>query len=459
MLAQRARLGGLFFYCLLRYTAAMKTPDLQKVKKVFFLGIGGIGVSALARMMLMQDKEVVGSDREDSEIISELKGLGAKIFIGQGVGFIPSDTDLVIYTIAISYFDPELISSLNERGLAMLSYPEALGEISKSRFTIAVSGTHGKTTTTAMISRILIEAGLKPTVIVGSILKDLETNFISGESNFLVVEACEYRRSFLNLHPDILVITNIDEDHLDYYKDVNDIEKAFLDFVGQVKKSGAVVYNASDFHSQRVMRGKRLKKIDYSSLKTDFTLEISGAHNVLNAKAALSVAGLLSLSPSNSRAALKNFSLPWRRFEYRGETSSGAVVYDDYAHHPREAAATLEAARERHPDSKIFVVFQPHLYSRTKALLNQFPMGFRSADRVIIAPIYAAREIPDPSISHKLLSETIAKSGVSSRPFTSLASIEKYLRRELRLGDVLITMGAGDIYKLADRLLGVNVAR
>ena len=220
--------------------------DLHDVKKPFLLGIGGIGISAIARMFLAEGKEVFGSDSSDSEIIAELRKVGAKIEIGQSVDLVPRGVDLIIYTVAIEVAEPKLIHTLKKGNVPVRSYPEILNIISKDKFTIAVSGTHGKTTTTAMIAQIMIDAEMDPTVIVGSLLKDSKSNFVAGKSKYLVVEACEYRKSFLNINPTVAVITNIDNDHLDYYKDVGDIARAFGEFVSLIPKNGVVVADLKD---------------------------------------------------------------------------------------------------------------------------------------------------------------------------------------------------------------------
>src|SRR3990167_10434405 len=302
----------------------MKNVDLNKIKRAHFVGIGGIGVSAIARMMLAEVKIVGGSDTSDSAIIDELRKLGAKIFIGHKAENVANDVDLLVYTPALTADNPELKKAV-ELGIPTLSYPEMLGLISKDKHTIAVSGAHGKTTTTAMIAKILIDAELDPTVIVGSLLKESKSNLIMGKSDYFIVEACEYERSFLNIKPKLLVITNIEADHLDYYKDINDIKDAF---------------NQLALQSENTIRDytKYLEKVP--------KLSVPGLHNRMNAAAAYAVADFLGIDESVIKKALINFSGTWRRLEKRGETGEGTVIYDDYAHHPTEIKASLEALRE-----------------------------------------------------------------------------------------------------------------
>lgn len=328
----------------------------------------------------------------------------------------------------------------------MLSYPEVLGVISKEKFTIAVSGTHGKTTATAMIAKIMMDAGLDPTVIIGSFLLDAErtqnkntertrTNFIAGKSDYLVVEACEYRRSFLNLTPKILVITNIDADHLDYYKDLDDIKNAFAELAAKLPKDGVLV---NDFEGVALPEGFRLK--------------IPGRHNISNAKAALAVARALKIPDEDALKSLSEFSGTWRRFEYRGKSENGALVYDDYGHHPREIEATLQGARELFPKEKIVVVFQPHLYSRTKDHLAGFGKCFALADEAVLLPIYPAREIDSGDIKSEMVVAEIRKNRQSAHFVETFAEAGTLAQKLSGSGDVVLTLGAGETNKVADIL-------
>lgn len=429
--------------------------ELKNISDAHFIGIGGIGVSSIARMFLLEGKGVSGSDLSSSKTTEELEKLNAHIFYGHDAKNIPEDTGLVVYTIAIPEDNPEFLEA-RKKGLPMLSYPELLGLISKDKFTIAVSGTHGKTTTTAMIAKILLDAHLDPTVIVGSFLLDEKSNFIAGKSNYFVVEACEYKRSFLNINPKIIVITNIDNDHLDYYKDIKDIQSAFREFIQKLPGDGMVVCNPMDPLIAPVIENIKVKIIDYS-LHAKPALSIPGAHNLLNAQAAQAVADNLGIDKNRTLSALFKFKGTWRRFEYKGTMKNGALVYDDYGHHPTEIAATIAAAKERFPDKKIILVFQPHLYSRTKLLLPQFVEVLSVADAVFLAPIYAAREKFDPEISSDILGKCLKEKNVPVFSFSDAQKMEKPIRE--RYSDkkyLILTIGAGDIYKIGELLLGAT---
>jgi len=428
----------------------MKKSILEKAKKIHFIGIGGIGMSAIAKMFLLEGKSVSGSDTSDSEIISELKKSGAEIFIGHDEKNISKDIDLVIYTIAIAGDNSEFVEA-KKRKLNTITYPEALHEISKDKYTIAISGTHGKTTTTAMIAKILMDAGLDPTVIVGSILKDAKSNFVAGKSKYLVVEACEYRKSFLNIEPNIAVVTNIDNDHLDFYKDLEDIQKAFGEFADKVPKNGYIVCDTKDksvSYSIKDVVGKIVNNLEFKD--KNLKLKIPGEHNKSNASMALAVAHILGISKKSAEKSLEDFSGTWRRFEYKGDTKKGVVVYDDYGHHPTEIKASIKCAREMFPNKKITIVFQPHLYSRTKLLLNDFVEVLKKADSVVLAPIYAAREPHDITVSSEILKEKIGK---KAKSFPCFQDIENHLIDSLSKDDILITMGAGDIFKVGESIL------
>ena len=429
----------------------MKT-SFADVQHVYFIGIGGIGVSAVARMMLSEGKGVSGSDIAKSEITDELVKLGAIFHVGQNIDLIPDDTDLVIYSPAVSVYEPKLIEEIKKKKIRALTYPEALHEISKDKYTIAISGTHGKTTTTAMIAQVLIDAGLDPTVIVGSFLKDQKSNFIAGTSKYFVVEACEYQKSFLNIKPTIAVITNIDNDHLDYYKDIEDIQDAFHEFISQVPEDGYIVSHTKNTTVAPVLKNVHAHILDAKDFYDDkLALKVPGKHNRDNASLVLAVASILGIGEKKAKASLEKFAGTWRRFEYKGTMKNGAIVYDDYGHHPTEVKATLAGAREFFGKKRIIVAFQPHLYSRTKLLLNDFAGAFGDADEVFIAPIYAAREKNDPTITSKMLAEKIKDTKAMS--FDSFDEIENHLAKDLKKDDVLITMGAGDIYKVGENIL------
>ena len=424
--------------------------DIQKFKAVHFIGIGGIGVSALARMMLLSGKRVSGSDRSAGKVTDELIKLGVAVRFGHAGENIPHNADCVVYTNALAQNNPELRAAY-ARNIPVLSYPEMLGIVSQGKYTIAVSGTHGKTTTTAMIAGILRDGGLDPTVVVGSLLKAENSNFIGGKSDYFVVEADEYKKSFLHLHPNILVINNIDEDHLDFYKNLGDIQATFRELAERVPKDGYVICNAWDKHVSPVVQSLPASVVDYTQYRQDGTrLKVAGEHNRMNASAAYAVGKILDIADVVLKKSLAEFEGTWRRFEYKGTMENGAVVYDDYAHNPQKVRAALQGAREIFPEKRITVVFQPHLYSRTKLLLEGFTGAFKDADTVIITPIYAAREDPDPEISGEIVADAIANVRGETMYMGGFEEVISYLENNIGETDIVITMGAGDIFKVGD---------
>ncbi|MCR4275120.1 MAG: UDP-N-acetylmuramate--L-alanine ligase [Candidatus Campbellbacteria bacterium] len=426
--------------------------NLNKTKHIHFIGVGGIGVSAMARMMKYHGKHVSGSDRVLSPITHDLENIGVRVRPGHDEHHVPLFADLVVYSPAIAGDNPEMIRA---RGLHIptLSYPEVLGEISKEAFTVAVSGTHGKTTTTAMIADVLAK-DINPTVIVGSLLKGGRSNFVPGHTKRFLVEACEYKRSFLHLHPSVLVITNIDEDHLDYYKDLKDIQSAFRELALKVPSYGAIVCNTDDSVVQETLAGISVPILNYMAhYNPDRELFVFGEHNTKNAAIAHTVGEFFSVPEETINDALANFRGTWRRSEYKGRTTRGTEVFDDYAHHPQEIRTTLAGFKKRFPDKNIVVVFQPHLYSRTKTFFNDFAESFHNANRVLLAPIYAAREAHDPSISHHMLGDALRQYGKQVESYETLDALSHTLSRSVEPNDVVITMGAGDIYKVGERLL------
>lgn len=408
--------------------------DPKKIKKIFFIGIGGIGISALAKMAISRGIEVLGiNDEESPKTLDPLRDAGAIIFYQNELKELP-DADMYVYSDAWIYRGPELIADAKLRGVPVLSYFEALGVFAREYKVIAIAGTHGKTTTTAMVAEVLLAAGLDPTVVVGSFVKKFGSNFREGKSEYLVVEADEYNRHFLNFRPFIAVVTNIEADHLDCYRDLADIQDAFDKFLS---KSQNKIQDYS----------KYLDKVP--------PLAVPGVHNRMNAAAALAVADMLHIDEKEAQDSLANFQGTWRRLEKKGETEGGTTVYDDYAHHPTEIRASIEALRELYPTGakKITVLFQPHLFSRTKALFGDFSKSFKGADRVLLLPIYFAREAQDESISSALLSEAITENGEQALAFADFGEAESYVSG-LNLGpnDVFVTMGAGEAYKVADQV-------
>lgn len=435
----------------------IELKDFSRIKQIYFFGIGGIGISALARMFLIEGKKIGGCDLNFSEITSELKNLGVEITQGQKIDFVPRETDLIIYTAAIPVADEKLFQQIKELKIPSLSYPEALGIVALDKKTIAVAGTHGKTTTTAMLAEILLAAGLDPTVIIGSLLKNQQSNFVAGKSQYLVVEADEYRRAFLNLKPYILIINNLDLDHLDYYRDLADIQSAYRQLISQVNPQGVIITQMENSHIAPILVDAPAKVIDYSKIDIkNLKLKVPGEHNRQNARAAWAVAEFLGVKEDQTREALEKFAGVWRRFEYKGQMKNGAVVYDDYAHNPQKVRAVLSGAREMFPQKRIVAVFQPHLYSRTKALLADFASVFAGAGVVIVLPIYAAREAFDPAISSEILAREISK----QQPELSVLTVKDFDQAQIEIeklaqaDDLILFMGAGDGYLLAERLVG-----
>lgn len=424
---------------------------MKDYKKIYFIGIGGIGMSALAKLFFDFGVEVSGSDRTTSKMTEKLEGYGIKINYEHSFENITSDIDCVVYTLAIPDDNPEIQKS-KDLNIPLFTYAQMLGEVSKNYFTIAVSGTHGKTTTTAMIADVFIQNNKKPNVIVGSLLKKYDSNYIKGDSDIFIVEACEYKKSFLNLHPNILVITNIDSDHLDFYKNLEGVQNAFSELIDKMPDDGVIVCDPNDPKVVPVLKNKKQKVIDYTSFKNLVPENILGDHNVLNASASLAVSDFYNLNQKESVKALENFEGTWRRFQCIGKTKEGALVYDDYAHHPTAVRATIKTLKTRFSDKKIIIIFHPHTYSRTNELFNEFVEVFNGVEEVILLPIYAAREENVWGVSSEKLVEGISKKQKCIfKP--DFESVIEYLKNKQTEDYLIITMGAGDVYKITEKLV------
>lgn len=421
-------------------------------RKLHFTGVGGIGMSALAQLLLMKGDVIVGSDRDESPVTEMLDKKGITVLIGQKAENVADDTSMLVYSDAVPADNPERLRA-EELGITQLSYFEMLGMVSQEKRTIAVSGTHGKTTTSGMLARILRDAGTSPTAVIGSIVQDFGSNYLPGESAWFVAEACEYRRHFLNLSPEVLIVTNIEFDHTDYFKDLEDVQDAFRTMMQKVPAHGAIITDTEHPNIQPLLEGLSAPVIDYTQLP-GYELRLPGEFNIMNARAAAAAARVVAPAILESQIveSLAQFHGTWRRFDHKGTTANGADVYDDYAHHPTAIQETLRALRARVGTGKIVVAFHPHLYSRTRDLLDGFARSFVDADEVIIAPIYAAREADDGSVSSELLAKLIAENGTPARAVTTLAEVEEALR-PYGEGTTIMTMGAGDIYKVADALV------
>ncbi len=425
---------------------------MQSGKKIYIVGIGGIGLSALAQLYKHAGAEVSGSDRSEQPTTKLLREKGIDIFIGHDAANVPLDAGLLVYSDAIPEDNPERARA-RELGITEQSYFEALGQVANQKKVIAVAGAHGKTTTTAMLIDVLEAAGLDPAAVVGSLRAKSKSNFRAGDGEHFIVEADEFKRHFLNFNPFILIITNIDADHLDYYRDIADIQSAFRELAQKVPQGGFVVCDVRDEKVLPVIEGLTCTVVDYRKyFDPELPLKALPLHRI-NAAAVLAVADILKISPSTSLRALKEFSGTWRRFEYRGEMQNGALLYDDYAHHPVEIKATLKSAREKFPGKRIVIAFHPHLRSRTEALFNDFVQAFTDADEIVLAPIFVAREEPDSAVSSELLAAKIRERGQKATALGSLSEVAGYLVKNTRADDLVITMGAGDIYTIMERLV------
>lgn len=420
-------------------------------RKVFMSGIGGIGMSALAQMIAERGEVVTGSDREESPTTELLEQKGIRVAIGQKAENVPTDASVFVYTTAVPDDNVERVRA-RELGIPEVTYFEMLGSASEEKRTIAVAGTHGKTTTTGMLAKILRDAGASPSAVVGSIVEDFGSNYLKGESDLFVVEACEYERHFLTLAPEILVVTNIEFDHTDYYQDLADVQEAFRALMKKVPAHGFIITDVERPSIAPLLEGLNATVIDYMR-EPAYPLRLPGEFNQMNARAASAAAKAVmpGISQGTIITALGDFHGTWRRFEYKGKTARGADVYDDYAHHPTAVKETLRALREQ-ASGKVYVAFHPHLFSRTRDLLDGFARAFGDADEILIAPIYPAREIDDGSISNEILAQRIVAEGGSARAM-SFEEIQEVLSNEPGEGDIIMTMGAGDIYKVANALV------
>jgi len=453
------------------------SKGLEGVHHVHFVGIGGIGMSGIARVLLEEGYRVSGSDLRVSPLTEALVGLGGTVYEGHAAKNI-AGADLVVVSSAVPPHNPEVLAA-QETGIPVVSRAKILGPLMEDRYGVAVAGTHGKTTTSAMIALILERAGLDPTIIVGGVIPELGSNAKAGKGKYLVLEADEYQRTFLGLSPSVALVTNIEMDHPDYFRDLEDIYQAYLEFVKLVPQEGEIFLCADDSMGQRLEKEPHLAEIttyglgprarwraadlaanaaggsDFRVLASgrsrgEFTLRIPGRHNVKNGLAALAVSDYLGIDLIEAGKTLAQFRGVERRFEVKGE-AAGVMVIDDYAHHPTEIKATLAAARERYPERRVWAVFQPHTYSRTKALLSEFASSFGDADQVVVTDIYPARETDDLGVSSQALLATMNHPG--AHYVGALSDVVTMLSQQLRGGDLLITLGAGDIYEVGKKVL------
>ena len=454
--------------------------DFHTPLAVHFIGIGGISMSGLAEILLEEGFHISGSDAKESALTDALEKKGARIYYGQRASNISDSTDVVVYTAAIHPDNPEFARA-KELGIPMLTRAELLGQIMRNYDTpIAVAGTHGKTTTTSMLSHILLKGDCDPTISVGGILPAIGGNIRVGQSETFLTEACEYTNSFLSFFPKISIILNMDADHLDFFKDIDDIRRSFRRFAELLPADGTLIINADTPEYQSITEGLSCQVITYGlENNADYTasditydefghasfnvrykgsdlgrcsLKVPGSHNVSNALSAVAAGRLLNLPWEVIAEGLLSFTGTDRRFQYKG-TVGGVTIIDDYAHHPTEIEATLKAAAN-YPHRKVWCVFQPHTYTRTKALLPEFAQALTLADHVVLADIYAARETDTLGISSEDLADRIRELGTPCEYFPTFDEIENFLLKNCTQGDLLITMGAGDIVNIGEQLLG-----
>ena len=457
----------------------MYSLNFEEPIHVHFIGIGGISMSGLAEILLEEGFTISGSDAKQSALTDSLAKKGATIYIGQKASNLSIRPALVVYTAAIRE-DNEEFKAAVDAGIPMLSRAELLGQIMDNyEKSIAVAGTHGKTTTTSMISQILLVAKADPTISVGGILEAIGGNIRVGGSEVFIAEACEYTNSFLHFHPKYSIITSVEAEHLDFFKDIDDIRRSFHEFAGNTAPDGVLTINGQiaaldqitnnlscsvttyglcendDFYAKNITYNDHACGTYTLMHKTEdlgtVSLSVPGRHNVSNSLAAIALCLNLGLPLDVIKKGLLQFGGTKRRFEYKG-TKNGITVIDDYAHHPTEVAATLTAARN-YPHGRIICVFQPHTYSRTKAFLSDFARVLSMADIVVLADIYAAREKNTIGISSKDLLAELQKNGQESYYFPSFDEIEKFLSEKCINNDLLITMGAGDVYLIGEHLL------
>ncbi len=457
----------------------MYTIDFSKPSHIYFNGIGGISMSALATILFKAGFTVSGSDWHASPITKNLENLGINVMYGENSAHITDDIDCAVLTSAVKEDNLEF-QAIKQKNIPYMYRAELLGQIMKNyEMPIAISGTHGKTTTTSMVSEVLLKAGMDPTLSVGGILKTIGGNLRIGQSDYFVTEACEYTNSFLSFFPKVSLILNIEEDHLDFFKDLADIRNSFRHFAELLPADGCLIINGDIENYEEITEGLSCKVITFghnaacsyalSDLsyteegypnftvdtpygKRTMMLQVPGEHNVMNALASLVLADYLSIDFDVTAEALENFHGTNRRFEHKG-TIGGVTIIDDYAHHPTEITTTLEAAQKQ-PHHTLWCVFQPHTYTRTKALMPDFAKALCLSDKVILTDIYAAREKDTLGISSRDLQKAIQNLGKDCYYFPTFDEVENFLLENCIKDDMLITMGAGDVYKIGETILG-----
>jgi len=450
---------------------------MYQYKKIHFIGIGGIGMSGIAEVLHNMGYTVTGSDIRESDTVKRLKSLGIKVFIGHSQENI-NHTDVVVFSSAVKSDNPEIIKA-KSLGIPVIPRAEMLAELCRLKYSVLVAGAHGKTTTTSLIAEVLNHAGFDPTVVVGGKLKSIGSNARLGQSEFLVAEADESDGSFLKLNPSVSVITNIDKEHLDYFKNLRRIKKAFLEFANKVPFYGVSILCKECKHIRSLIPNLNRRyilygfndnadfysrNIEYKDQKTYFEvfykgkslgifkLPIPGRHNVLNALATIAVSMELSVPLDKVKSAFENFTGIGRRFEFKGERR-GLKFYDDYGHHPTEIKAVIKTALLLKPE-RLCVIFQPHRYTRTRDLMEQFVSAFkttlRKKDILFLMDIYPASESPIKGVTGEILYKKLRASGVNVIFNPDKEKIKEDILKEIKKGDIVFTIGAGDVYKIGE---------
>lgn len=451
-------------------------------KKYHFIGIGGIGNSGLAKLLMKHGASVSGSDMTDGAVLQELAGRGAAIQIGHRAENLPLDADAVIISAAIPATNPELTQA-GEKGKKICKYAEMLGKVFDEYAGIAVCGTHGKSTTSAWTAFVLEKAGLNPSFIIGADIPQMGGSSGVGTGKWFIAEACEYDRSFLNLHPQIAAMLNIEADHLDYYRDEEEIVEAFAEFARNIRQNGVLVANGRDKNIARILRRPGMSarvvtfgldlSCQYTAVNPDLIdglyhfdilyngslfgkthISLPGLHNIENALAVTAILTEAGLPPQRICELLPEFTGTDRRLMFKGKIHD-IMVMDDYAHHPTEIRASLAGIRQRYQPRRLWCVFQPHQYSRTRFLLDDFAESFKLADITIVPEIYFVRDTAESKskVNAETLVERIRKTGSDALFINDFGGILEHLQNHVQAGDLVVTMGAGTIWKVADEYL------
>ncbi len=461
----------------------MENIDLNKHKNIYFIGIGGVSMSGLAETLHKKGFKVLGSDNKETELIQNLKNKGIQVNVGQKSENINNSIDLVVYTAAVKKDNPEYAKSI-ELNITTIDRACLMGIMMRDfKYPICVSGTHGKTTTTSMISEIFIEAEKEPTINLGGILPSINSNYLIGKSDYFIVESCEYFDSFLKFYPYVGVILNIEEDHLDYFRNLEHIENSFKKFSENISPNGTLVINNDILNIDKITEGIKCNLITYGNNEANWysknisynengfasfeiykddknlgklNLRLRGEHNIKNALAAAAAAFEMGIDIDTIKRGLEKFEGSRRRYEHKGEIN-GITIIDDYAHHPTEIKATLEAAKNS-KYNKLYCVFQPHTFTRTKKLLKELSESFDLADYTLIVDIYSAREKDTGEIHSRDLVKAIEKRGKTAFYMSSFDEASEFLFKNCIHGDLLITMGAGDVNILGENMLRTELS-